>query len=126
MQPLIAGCWRPRIESCTMQISLVCIIARDRADHSSIDRSVPAVDLLRPSSAARQCGNAGGRSIRWAYEVKEELVVRPAEFYVQVLKRGKCVVRASGGARVRSFLFIRDQGGARLSRSWRWRSVDRF
>lgn len=27
----------------------------------------------------------------------------PAEFYVQVLKRGKCVVRASGGARVRSF-----------------------
>ena len=86
-----------------MQISLACIIARGRADHSSIDRSVPAVDLPRLSSAARQGGNDGGRSIRWAYEVKEELVVMPAEFYVQVLKRGKCVVRASGGARVRRF-----------------------
>lgn len=63
VQPLIAGCWRPRIESCAMQISLVCSIARDRADHPSIDRSVPAVDLPRPSSAARQCGNDGGRSI---------------------------------------------------------------
>ena len=64
MEPRVAGCSRPRIESCTMQISLVCIIARDRADHSSIDRSVPAVDLPRPSSAARQGGNDGGRSIR--------------------------------------------------------------
>ena len=44
-----------------MQISLVCIIARDRADHSSNDRSVPAVDLPRPSSAARQGGNDGGK-----------------------------------------------------------------
>ena len=67
MEPRVAGCWRPRIESCTMQISLVCIIARDRADHSSIDRSVPAVDLPRLSSAARQGGRAetmAARSIR--------------------------------------------------------------
>ncbi len=41
---------------------------------------------------------AGGELV--GYETKEELVVMPAEFYVQVLKREKRVVRASGGATI--------------------------
>jgi len=41
---------------------------------------------------------AGGELV--GYEVKEELVVMPAEFYVQVLKREKRLVRASGGATI--------------------------
>ncbi len=41
---------------------------------------------------------AGGELV--GYETKEELVVMPAEFYVQVLERKKRVVRASGGATI--------------------------
>ena len=41
---------------------------------------------------------AGGELVD--YESKEELLVRPAEFYVQVLKKEKRVARASGGATI--------------------------
>lgn len=45
------------------------------------------------------CDEASGGELI-GYEVKEELVVMPAEFYVQVLKREKRVVRASGGSTI--------------------------
>jgi transposase len=45
------------------------------------------------------CDEASGGELI-GYEVKEELVVLPAEFYVQVLKREKRLVRASGGATI--------------------------
>lgn len=54
---------------------------------------LPRRELIVPCDEA-----AGGELI--GYEIKEELVVMPAEFYVQVLKREKRVVRASGGATI--------------------------
>lgn len=54
---------------------------------------LPRREVIIPCDEA-----AGGELI--GYEIKEELVVMPAEFYVQVLKREKRVVRASGGTTI--------------------------
>lgn len=54
---------------------------------------LPRREVIIPCDEA-----AGGELI--GYEIKEELVVMPAEFYVQVLKREKRLVRASGGATI--------------------------